>query len=340
MNQTTSSIASIGPPDLVLVTGATGFLGTALTRRLSGLGCRIKALVRSPEKAGALRALPGVELMVGDVTDAACVAAAARDCTYVFHAAAAMKGNLELRREVNVEGTRAVMNAAAEAGVKRVVHVSTIGVYGLDVSGDVSESMGPRPARDPYTISKAEGEAAVRQIGEARKVSYAIVRPGNIYGPGSTFWTASMFKLVRRGVVFFPGDGRGTNPLIHVDDLIDLLLVCAVAPAAHREAFNATPDHSPSWRDLLLAYAALAGHQRWLAIPLWPLQILARLIAFVSPKSSAGTEMPGLLRFMTSAESHYRNQKARQLLGWQPQVALADGVRQSAPWLRGRGLLA
>lgn len=337
MNQTRSSL---GPTDVVLVTGATGFLGTALTRRLSGLGCRTRALVRSPGRAGALRALPGVELVVGDLGDAAALAAAARECTHVFHVAAAMKGDLGLRRQVNVEGTRAVMNAAAEAGVARVVHVSTIGVYGLEVSGDVSESMGPRPARDPYTLSKAEGEAVVRRIGAAREVSYAIVRPGNIYGPGSTYWTASMFKLVRRGVVLFPGDGRGTNPLIHVDDLIDLLLVCAVAPAAHGEAFNATPDRSPSWRDLLLAYAALAGHQRWLALPLWPLRLLARLIALVAPKDSAGTEMPGLLRFMTSAESHYRNRKARQLLGWQPRVALADGVRETAPWLRSQGLLA
>lgn len=281
-----------------------------------------------------------MELVVGDVCDGPRMAAAACECTYVFHAAAAMTGNLEQRRKVNVEGTRAVMNGAAEARVRRVVHVSTIGVYGLDTTGDVTESMGPCPARDPYTISKAEGEEVVRQVSEVRSISFAIVRPGNIYGPGSTYWTGSMFKLVRRGAVLFPGDGRGTNPLIHVDDLLDLLLLCAVAPEAHGEAFNATPDHSPSWRELLLDYASLAGHQRWWRIPLWPLQLLTRLIALLSPSSSPWRDAPGLLRFMTSADCHYRNQKARQVLGWRPKVALAEGVLGTAPWLRSQGLLA
>lgn len=333
-------MSPVGPEEIVVITGANGFVGSALVGRLSRSGGRVRALVRDPAKAVALQQLPGVEVRAADVRDPASLRGAFAGCAYVIHTAAAMKGALRERRAVNVDGTRNVAEEAATAGVRRVVHISTIGVYGMaDLPTEVTEDMGPRPARDPYTVTKAEGEAVLRSVGAERGLSYCIVRPGNIYGPGSAYWTAAMFKLVKRKAVWFLGDGHATNPLIHIDDLVDLCLACTVAVEAHGKAFNATPDRSPTYRDLLLGYASLVGHQRWVAIPVWPFRIIAWLIALLSRGTSAGKEAKNLLVFMTSANVHYGSEKARRIVGWEPKLGLDAGVRSCAPWLRATGAL-
>lgn len=320
----------------VLVTGATGFLGGHLVARLAAEGATVHALARRPGRDRYITGLPNVQTVMGDIMDAERMAACMDGVDVVFHVAAALGGDLETQRRINVVGTTHIMNAAAQAGVQRVVHVSTVSVYGYRHRTDITEAIPPDPGADPYHITKAEAEAAVHEIGARYDVPYTIIRPSMIYGPRSTAWTRTMFKVAQRGVWF--GDGSGATFPIYVDDVVDLCVLVATHPQAIGETFNCTPDPSPTWREFLGAYQALTGRERWLGLPVPLVRPVVNVIAALSPRHSQRKDLPDLLGFITSNVT-YRMDKARDLLGWSPSVALADGVRRCVPYLREKGLL-
>ncbi|RMG75613.1 MAG: NAD-dependent epimerase/dehydratase family protein [Chloroflexi bacterium] len=320
----------------VLVTGATGFLGSALVKRLSiEGGKKIKALVRRPERAKFIHDLDGVELVFGDITNAAHIQNVMPGCDVVFHVAAALGGNLTHQYAVNVQGTRHLVEAAVRAGVKRFVHVSTISVYGYRNRTDVTESTPYDPGADPYHITKVMAEKTL--IDYAADMPYTIIRPGMIYGPRSQMWTKTMFKLVRKRV-FFIGDGSGSAYPIYVDDVVDLMLTLAHHPAAIGEAFNCTPDPSPTWREFLSGYAQLAGHDRWISLPPVMFRAFALIVSALAPKNSQAKDLNDLIPFLTNYIT-YKMDKARDLLGWQPKVTLNEGIQNCVPYLKEKGLL-
>ncbi|MBZ0302760.1 MAG: NAD-dependent epimerase/dehydratase family protein [Anaerolineae bacterium] len=322
----------------VLVTGATGFLGGVLAQRLAAEGAQVRALARSPQKAGLIRGLPGIEIVEGDITDADRMRAVTQGCRFVFHAAAAF-GDWTQQRRVNVAGTRHVLLAAAAANVERVVFVSSIAVYGYAQGGILTEETPLIPTQaDPYSMTKAEAEDVVRTVAAEHDLSYAIIRPGMIYGPHSPNWTDGLFRLARRRPVWWVGDGSGSTFPIYVDDVADLMARLAVHPAAHQQTFNAVNADSVTWREFLLGYARLAGHQSWLGIPLLPVKGLAQLVGWLSPSGSRLKAAPDALRSLYSQRTMTMS-KARDRLGWQPQIDLATGLERCVPSLREKGWL-
>lgn len=323
----------------VLVTGSTGFVGGALARRLGADGAHVKALARSPEKGCFLRDVPNVDIVQGDITDAERMGAVTQGCDIVFHVAAALNGSLAHQQQANVDGTRNVMLAAAAAGVQRVVQVSSIAVYGYTASGNITEDTLPNPGRVPYNRTKAAGEQIVHEIGTQHNVNYSIVRPGMIYGPHSGAWTLLLFRLARRKPTPFLGDGNGNPAPIYIDDLIDLMLLMAEHPAAENQTFNAVNDPAPTWREFLGGYSQLAGHQAWLALPVWAAKLIAPPAELVMILRGEPQDIPALIPYVTG-KRNYSMTKARELLGWQPKTSLDEGIRQCAPWLREKGLLS
>jgi nucleoside-diphosphate-sugar epimerase len=323
----------------LLVTGATGFLGRVLTERLAreSEASEIRLLVRDPQRAHKVKDLPRVTIVQGDLTQAETLPEAVRGVDIIFHCGAATSGSPKSQMANNRDGTRNLAAAAANANIERFVHVSTISLYGYRNRTDVTEETPPDPGRDPYPITKLAAEQALKEAAGDR-LQYTIIRPGMIYGPHSGMWTGQMFKVARRRPTPFVGDGSGSTYPIHVDDLIDLLLIAAVHPNAVGETFNCTPDPSPTWREYLGSYARLAGHQRWLGIPptlLWP---FVQLIGRFAPPSSPLQDLPEMLPF-SQRYITYKTDKARSLLGWSPKVTLRDGIDGTADWLRQRGLL-
>ncbi len=159
-----------------------------------------------------------------------------------------------------------------------------------------------------------------------------------IYGPGAVNWTGGLFRVAKLNPTPFVGNGHGSAFPIYVDDVVDLLVTVADHPAASRQVFNCTPDPAPTWREFLGRYSQLAGHERWLPIPpqlLYPFGWLALLIA---PRYSMLGDALDQLSFV-QRQVTYKMDKARDLLGWQPQVDLDDGIARCAPWLRDQGLL-
>ena len=317
----------------VLVTGATGFLGGVLARRLVSEGVRVRGLVRSPEKAAALRDY-GIEIVQGDVTDADAMQRAVEGCNIVFHAAAALGGDYTKQQLVNVAGTSKVVRAAHAARVERFVHISSVAVYGYRVKGEVTEAIPPAPGADPYARTKSEAERVVIEGG----VPYTIVRPAMIYGAGSINWTGNFFRWGRMKPTLFPGKGKGSAFPIHVDDVVDMTVKVASHPAGVNEIFNCAPDPAPTWREFVGAYSRLAGHDRWLSLPMPPFHLLAKVARVFAPKASLTQDLPDVLKF-AERNITYKMTKARTLLGWTPTYDLERGVASCAPWLREQGLL-
>ncbi len=322
----------------VLVTGATGFLGGALARRLAAEGAQVRALARRAGRDSYLQNVPGLDIVMGDILDERQMRAAAQGCDYIFHVAAALGGPLAQQRRVNVDGTRSVARAAAAAGVKRMVHVSSIAVYGYGCRADTAEDQPQQPGRVPYNITKSEAETALRELAAAADLSYSIIRPGMIYGPRSGAWTRQLFQLARLRPTPWLGDGSGSAHPIYVDDVVDLALRLALHPAAAGEAFNCAPDPAPTWRAFLGGYARLAGHAGWLGLPVTLARAGAPLVELALAARGTPQDLPLLIGYATSRHS-FKMDKARDLLGWQPQVELADGIARCAPYLREIGLL-
>ncbi len=322
----------------VLVTGATGFLGGALVRRLAQDGAQVKALARRPQKAAYIKDLPNVTIVEGNITHAERMKQVIQGCSIVFHVAAALGGNLEKQHRINVDGTRNVMVAAAEAKVERVVVVSSIAVYGYKYNGDITEDCEQRPKRSFYNITKSQAETIVREIGAEYNVPYSIVRPAMIYGPRSNAWTATLFRLAKLNPTPFIGDGHGHVHPIYVDDLVDLMILAATHPAAVGQAFNCSADPAPSWREFLGGYSRLAGHNSWLSIPPIIMRPIAPLIELILTLRGEPQELPELVDFLQSSKT-YKTTKARDLLGWQPKTDLQTGINNCIPWLREKGLL-
>lgn len=328
----------------VFVTGATGFLGGWLVRRLAAEGAAVRALARRPERADFLRHLTRVEILQGDVTDAPRMAELCAGCDLVFHVAAAFD-SIQSQQRVNVEGTINVTRAAAQVNVQRLVHVSSIACYGAHRRGKVVEEdiLIPIP-NDPYSITKIAGEQAVCDIAKQTGLPYSIIRPAMIYGEGSSAWTDTLFTLATRKPIFllgnFIGDGSGHSQPIHVDDVVDLMLVLAQHRAAVGEAFNCAPDPAPTWREFLGAYAQLAGKTFRGGIPAPIARTAVDLLAALTAHDHRAQALPGVVRNHILGDTTYSMDKAWRLLGWRAAVDLQTGIANLRPYLQTKGLLA
>lgn len=322
----------------VLVTGASGFTGGALTASLVKAGARVRGLVRS-ERKGERVAAAGAEQVIGDITDRASLRRAMPGCEIVFHVAAALDGPWARQYAANVNGTGNVAEIAYEAGVRRVVHVSSISTYGFDTPDELTEDTPLRPGIDFYGRTKALAEQRFWQVVQTSGMEGVIVRPGMIYGPGSNFWTRAAFRLVRSLPVPLFGSGVVPCPLISIGDVVDLLLIAAEHPNAVGEAFNAVMDPPPTWFEYLDAYAKMAGRTSYPVMPGWMLRGLAALAEPLTGLLGQPQPTRGQVSLLLEYH-HYSAAKAAALLDWRARVSLAEGMAQSAAWLREIGELA
>ena len=216
----------------ILVTGATGFLGGHLARRLAQTGHQVTCLVRDPGRAAELGAL-GHSLMAGDITDRAAVARAMAGQHVLLNLAAINEHWLPDNRDyarVNVEGVRTVMEAALAAGVEKVVHVSTALVYGVPAQRPFTEETPPGPVASRYAASKRAGDRIALRWHQERGLPLTVIYPGGIVGPGNTKQTSLYITSVLEGkmpAVFFPDS---VSTYVHVADVVELILRAAERP--------------------------------------------------------------------------------------------------------------
>lgn len=320
----------------VLVTGA-GLVGSRLVTRLATEGVQsIRVFDSSTDRIAALGA--GVEPLVGDVTDSATVTRALQDIDVVFHTAGVLEGNdVAAYHRVNHTGTEMVAAAAAKAKVRRFVHVSSVAVYGY-AHGDITETRPIQPKPEAYSKSKALGEQAVLRIGKETGMPVVAIRPAGVYGPGSRYFSGTFMKRAMARPIKMIGNGKGSQPVTFVDDLVDLMVTVATHPKAVGEVFNCAVDPSPTVKQYLHAYGRLVGNESWLGIPSGLVATIGAIIVPFQKKDTYGRHLPKNMR-MINKTINYKMDKARTVLGWTPKHDIAAGVAATVPWLREQGIL-
>lgn len=322
----------------VALTGATGYTGSALARRLLERGDGVRALARGADRLAPIAhsSLTPIEGRLGD-RDAA--RRLVEGCDALIHVAAVYRtaGHPDAYyRDVNVGGTEVLLEAAAAAGLRRFVHTSTVGVHG-DVRNAPASEAAPIEPSDIYQRTKAEAEALAREFGRARGVPVAIVRPGAIYGPGETR-LLKVFRAIARGRYAVVGNGRAHYHLVYLDDLVDGFLLALERSEAAGETFILAGPRSVSQDELAAVVAsATGGRVAPFHVPAWPLQRLGDLVEAVCVP--LGVDPPIHRRrvdFWVKNRS-FSIDKARRLLGYSPKVDVEEGVRRTAEWYRAAG---
>jgi nucleoside-diphosphate-sugar epimerase len=331
------SLPNIFSNKKILVTGATGFIGHYVAKRLLGSGARVRVLARTPEKAKELQSL-GAEIVHGDLLDQDCIAKVVQGCSWVFHFAGTLADELKPRkyfRRVNVTATKQLAEAALAAGVKRFVHASTIWVYGLEAKLGTDEKTNYQYSRAPYCDTKLDGENAIKALVKEKKLPAVIVQPSWVYGPRDEGWTLAPLRLMKKNMMIMPNAGRGLMIPIYIDDLVDGIIMVAIQGEIG-EAYILCGDESVSLKDFFMRLAALLGKTHLPSIPTW----LALGVARISEVFAKATGQQPVFTVEairgTLMQASYENTKAKHL-GFTPQVTLEQGMKKVGQWLHKEG---
>jgi nucleoside-diphosphate-sugar epimerase len=322
-----------------LVTGASGFTGQKLCKRLIADGEQVVAFVRPSSKTDNLKSL-GVECRLLDIKDPIQVKDHFSDIDMVYHIAAAYRtehADKEEFRMVNVEATRHLLKTAKAAGVKRFVHCSTVGVQGKIEDPPATEDYRFQPG-DHYQQTKVGGELLARKY-FSEGLPGSVVRPVGIYGPGDTRFL-KLFRPINRGHFVMIGSGETLYHMTYIDDLVEGFILCGKHPKALGEVFTIGGEKYTTITELvnLIADALEKPHPKY-KIPFFPIYIasavcekVCRLFKVSPPLYPRRVEFFHLSRAFTI-------QKAKRLLGYQPRVKLREGLQKTADWYREAGLL-
>jgi UDP-N-acetyl-alpha-D-quinovosamine dehydrogenase len=305
----------------VLVTGASGFIGSALTDHL--VQAR-RFLVRAAVRSDAVVMSSCIERTVaGEIGPDTDWFRPLADVDVVVHLAArvhvmreAGRRPLSEFRRVNVAGTLNLARQAVAASVKRFVFVSSVKVNGD--SGCFTEEDAPAPA-DPYGISKHEAELGLMEMAERGIMEVVIIRPPLVYGPGVEANFQALMRAVARGVPLPVGAARNRRSLVALDNLLSFIAACIEHPAAANETFFVSDGEDLSTPDLIRRLGrALGRPARLVPVPVWVLTLGAAAVG----RRDLVRRLVGTLQVDVS--------KARRLLGWAPPISVDEGLRRAA----------
>ena len=315
----------------IFMTGATGLVGGHAAQRAVELGHRVRALVRPSSDRRALEQL-GAEFVIGDLEDRDALEKGVSGADWVLNCAAKVGdwGELAEFRRLNVDALRILLDAAADEGVERFVHVSSLGVYeGRDHHGTDETTPPAANSLDAYTRSKTEAEALVLSYFRERKLPAVIVRPGFIYGEHDRTVLPKLLLNLRRGSFAYFGSGEQALNCVYVKNLVHALFLAAENPAAVGEVFNITDGVPVSKRRFVSAVAELAGLEPpTRRIPLGLARLLANLVERVA--KLRGAKNPPIInkaRFkFLGLHLDYSIAKARRVLGYAPPYSFEEAI--------------
>lgn len=318
-------------PRTVLITGAGGFIGRHLQERLAREGVTVRGVDLVGDSSRGIAA--GSTLAPDEWRDMLVGVDA------VVHTAATVS-NVAPRDEawtVNVLGTDRVLRAAADAGVGHVVHLSSIAAFGEDFPDGVTEDHPSHLTGHSYADTKINGEAVVLAAHAAGVVDCTIVRPGDVYGPGSRPWVLIPIELIRKRQAILPDHGSGVFSPTYIDNLTDGIALTLSQPAARGQIFTLTDGVGVSCWEYFSRLASLVdGDVRSLPGPL--AKALALSVGATTRRLGGQSELGPASFGMLTRTGTYSIDKARRMLGYEPAVDLDEGMRRVAAWLDEQGL--
>ncbi len=324
----------------IAVTGATGFLGGHLTTRLLHEGCHVRILTRDTEKTKPF-ADRVADIAYGDINDHDVLKRLFDGCNTVVHLVSnfrVVRGTPESYQATNVAGTECALNAAAEVGVRRFVHCSTIGVHG-DVKSTPATEESPFNPGDLYQQTKLEAEFACRRKMQKSTMEVVIVRPASQYGPGD-MRMLKMFQMLGRGRFVLIGRCAANFHAVYVDDLVEGFWKAIITPGIAGEAFLIAGPGYVSLQEYIDTAAKAVGARRpKIRLPYWPVHAAAWAVEGLC--KPLGLEPPlhrRRVRFFKNNRA-FSIDKARERLGYDPKIDLVEGMKRTVAWYREQGLL-
>jgi nucleoside-diphosphate-sugar epimerase len=327
----------------VLITGGTGFIGSRLALRCLERGDSVRILGQENTSAEVnnrkLIEASGAQVVLAPVAERDQVFEAARDVDVVYHLAAAQhEANVPDQHfwDVNVTGTRNVLDASLDAGVGRFVHGSTIGIYGSALAGTLDEQSPPAPD-NIYGVTKLEGERLA--LSYLDRLPVVVIRISETYGPGD--WRLlKLFRAIKKRTFFMIGDGKNLHHPIYIDDLIQGFHLAASKEKAVGRTFVLPGKEPVTTREMVAAIAEQLGTTiRGFHAPLLPFQIAA--VTAEKTLGSVGIQPPIHPRRMDFFRKSYvlSSEQATSTLGFEPKSSFEDGVRDTARWYTEMGYL-
>jgi dihydroflavonol-4-reductase len=326
----------------VFIPGGTGFIGSRLALKCASVGHSVTVLGQQNTPAEVanrkLLADKNVDVALASVTEAN-IGDLMRGTDFVFHLAATQhEMNVPDQRfwDVNVGGTKNILQAAQQAGVRRFVHGSTIGVYGAALDGMLDEASPTKPD-NIYGITKLEGEKAVLSF--RAKLPVTVVRISETYGPGD-HRLLKLFKAIDKNAFFMIGEGTNRHHLIYIDDLCDAFLAAAESPLAQGEIFVFAGKDIVTTNEMVATIAEKLGKSTWrVHAPLSPFMAVAAVLeTTLRPLNIQPPLHRRRLDFFRKSFA-FAHEKARRLLDVYPRVSFRDGVAATADWYRQAGYL-
>lgn len=305
----------------VFLTGASGFIGRALAAHLRAGGDEVTGMDRAGD--------PGAGVVTGDVAVTGEWQAAARDADVVIHTAAMVGMPSEVSRfwAVNVRGTRNAVVAARDAGA-RLVHVSSVVTFGLEFPDGVDETFPVTPTGVAYADTKIAAEQVVLQAHAAGEVEAVIVRPGDVYGPGSRPWTLLPVEMLRARRLILPRPA-GIHSPVFVDDLVDGIARAARVPAAAGRVVTLSGGVGVPIDEFMGYYGRALG-RRVPQLPRGVVLALARAADVAAQRLGVPNELtPDAVRYLADRRGTYAIATARELLGWTPATPLEAGMERT-----------
>lgn len=345
----------------IFVTGAGGFIGGRMAEAMHALGSgTVRAGMRRWATGARIGRLP-IEIVRCDIRDAGQVREALNGVTHIVHCAVGEHSS-------TVEGTRTLLTVAAEVGVRRVVHMSTVDVYGSP-EGEIDESHALTTTGKAYGDSKIEAEKVCQDLASAG-LPVTVLRPTLVHGPFSATWTVAYAQRLQTSPwLVAPGDAQGTCNLVYVDDLVGAVLAAFDADTSPGEAFNINGPERPTWHEYFqklnealglppLVTATPTG-ARMKSAAVLPFRKTAKFLITHFQKQVMGiaarsqlarnimVQAEGVIRTtpmpsefaVYSRKASYSTAKAEEVLGYRPRFPMAEALPLAAAWLQHHGFV-
>ncbi|MFG0294574.1 MAG: NAD-dependent epimerase/dehydratase family protein [Maioricimonas sp. JB045] len=330
--------------DLLLVTGATGLVGSHVAERARKLGIRTRALARSTADIRLLQQWD-VEIATGSLTEPYAIKGAIQDVTHVVHCAAKVGdwGPVEQYREVNVGGLESLLEAASENDrLKRFVHISSLGVYPARDHYGTDESVSPnKEGIDGYTLTKVESEELFLDYVGRNSLPGLALRPGFVYGPRDRTVLPRIVERLRDGKFAYLGSGEQLMNNTFVENLVDAVFLALERDDLVGEVFNVTDGRLVSKTEFIETIADAVGLKKPTKhVPLGVAKVLASVME-TAWRALGKDEAPLLsqarIKFL-GLNLDYSIEKARRELNYQPKVDFRDGMQRTMEWFREQGV--
>ncbi len=323
----------------IAITGIGGFIGHRMAERALAKDWQVRGFDIDPDGVERAKKI-GAEATVGDLGDRDFLQKVFDGADIVFHTAAIVdeSGARELFEEVNVRGTENICRVARDARVQRLVHLSSVMVYGFDYPDDVDESATLSVQENIYCATKQKSDLVAQEFHDTGNLEVIVIRPGDVYGPGSRPWVLRPLQMMEAGLFNLPDKGRGVINHVHVDNLLDAIFL-ALEKDAGGTVFNIT--------DGLATPASLffRHHAGWLGkdkISTLPTPLLKGFATVAAPLwKLTGNTPPATVDAINFLLRRGRisNARAQRELGFTPALCLDEGMSHVAAELRRQGRL-